>query len=241
MTAGYILICFVTVLAGLAQGVCGFGAGILSMMALPHYFPMTRAAGISGAVSLALTLLMVIRYRKHVNVKKMLLPLLVYAGCSALAIRFGTRLDQAVLKRVFGGFLICLTLYHFLLSKKEVKEWNAPLCVAAWAFSGACSGLFAVGGPLMVLYFISHTDSKEEFLGTTELLFCVNLVSNTFLRVKSGIISSAELPLILVCIVCVGMGLFIANKIVERVNGQMLKNIVYVGVGISGIINLLGG
>lgn len=239
--AGYIIICMVTVLAGLAQGVCGFGAGILTMMALPHYFPMSRAAGISGAISLALTLLMVLKYRRHVNVKKTLLPLLVYAACSALAIRFGARLDQALLKRVFGGFLICLTLYHFLLSKKEVSEWSAPVCVAAWAFSGVCSGLFAVGGPLMVLYFISHTKSNEEFLGTTELLFFVNLVSSTYLRIEGGIITASDAPLIALCIVCVGLGLFIANKIVARINGARLKNIVYIGVGISGVINLLGG
>lgn len=234
----YVLICAVTVLAGLSQGVCGFGAGILMMMVLPLFFPISRAAGISGTVSLMLTLMMTLRYRKHLSIKKIPLPLIFYAGFSALAIHFAPMVDQQLMKRMFGVFLILLTLYHFLLSKKQVKEWSLPLCMAAWAFSGACSGLFSVGGPLMVLYFLSHTDSKEEFLGTTELLFFINLVSSTYLRAKSGIITAQLLPLIALCVVCVALGLFIANKIVERINGERLKSIVYIGVGISGIINL---
>lgn len=168
----------------------------------------------------------------------MLLPLLVYALCSATAIHFSSRVDPALLKRIFGGFLICLAIYHFSLAGKQPRAWSFPTALAAWAFSGACSGLFSVGGPLMVLYFLAHTDSKEEFLGTTELLFFINLVSSTYLRAKSGIITAQLLPLIALCVVCVALGLFIANKIVERINGERLKSIVYIGVGISGIINL---
>lgn len=237
----YVFISVMAVLAGLSQGVCGFGLGILMMLSLPMYFPMSRAAGIAGCVSLMLTLMMVLRYRKHLNVKKMIVPLIVYAACSALAISFAPRVDQELLKRIFGVFLILLTLYHFLLSKCEAKKWSLPLCVAAWAFSGACSGLFSVGGPLMVIYFISNTDSKEEFLGTAELLFFINLILSTFLRIKNGVITAELLPIIALCAVGAACGLLIANKIVDRIDGVKLKNIVYIGVGISGILNLFGG
>lgn len=236
----YISFGVIALLAGLAQGVCGFGAGILMMMVLPLFFSISRAAAISGVVSLTLTLLMILRYRKHVSVKKVIAPLIVYALSSALAISFSSRVDQQLLKRIFGGFLIVLTAYHFLLSKKQPKAWSLPVCVAAWAFSGACSGLFSVGGPLMVLYYLAHTDSKEEFLGTTEMLFFVNLVLSAYLRVKGGILTSELLPLIGLGIVCMMAGLYIANRIIDRIDGARLKNIVYIGVGISGIINLFG-
>ncbi len=236
----YVFICVMAVLSGLSQGVCGFGLGILLMLALPMYFPMSRAAGIAGCVSLMLTLMMVLRYRKHLNVKKMIVPLIVYAACSALAISLAPSVDQELLKRIFGVFLILLTLYHFLLSKREAKKWSLPLCVAAWAFSGACSGLFSVGGPLMVIYFISNTDSKEEFLGTAELLFFINLILSTFLRIKNGVITAELLPIIALCAVGAACGLLIANRIVDRIDGVKLKNIVYIGVGISGILNLFG-
>ncbi len=236
----YISFGIIALLAGLAQGVCGFGAGILMMMVLPLFLSISRAAAVSGAVSLALTLLMIIRYRRHVSVRKVVVPLLVYALFSALAIRFSSSVDQQLLKRIFGGFLIALTAYHFLLSKKQPKAWSLPVCAAAWAFSGACSGLFSVGGPLMVLYYLSSTDSKEEFLGTTELLFFVNLVLSAYLRVRNGILTAELLPLVGLGTACMMAGLYAANRIIDRIDGAKLKNIVYIGVGLSGIINLLG-
>lgn len=235
----YISICIMAVLAGLSQGVCGFGAGILMMLVLPIFYPVSTAAGISGAMSLALTFMMVVRYRRSICVKKMLLPLLVYALCSATAIHFSSRVDPALLKRIFGGFLICLAIYHFSLAGKQPRAWSFPTALAAWAFSGACSGLFSVGGPLMVLYFLAHTDSKEEFLGTTELLFVLNLAMNAYLRVRNGILTPDLLPAIAAAIIFVSLGLYIANRIVERIDGDRLKNIVYIGVGISGVLNLL--
>ena len=236
----YIAISVISVLAGISQGVCGFGAGILEMMVLPLFFPLSRAAGITGVGSTVLTFLMILRYRRSINLKKVIVPLLVYSSVSATAIHFAPMVDQALLKRCFGGFLILLTIYHFLLSKKKVERWSIPAAVAAWAFSGACSGLFSVGGPLMVLYYISNSDSKEEFLGTTEAVFFTNLCLSNFLRIRNGILTAQLIPVIALCVVCLCVGLVAANKIVDRIDASKMKNIVYVGVGISGVISLIG-
>ena len=66
----YISFAVITLLAGLAQGVCGFGAGILMMMVLPLFFSISRSAAVAGIVSLVVTLLMIIRYRKQSNYSK---------------------------------------------------------------------------------------------------------------------------------------------------------------------------
>ena len=98
----YISFAVITLLAGLAQGVCGFGAGILMMMVLPLFFSISRSAAGAGIVSLVVTLLMIIRYRKQISIKKVIAPLLVYSACSALAIHFSSSFDQQLLKRLFG-------------------------------------------------------------------------------------------------------------------------------------------
>ena len=92
----------------------------------------------------------------------------------------------------------------------------------------------------MVIYYMAHTDSKEEFLGTTEMLFMLNLILSTYLRIRNGIIVAAHIPYILVGIAAISIGFVLANKIVDKVDGRRLKNIVYAGVGISGILNLFG-
>ena len=45
----YISFGIIALLAGLAQGVCGFGAGILMMLVLPLFLSISRAAAVSGA------------------------------------------------------------------------------------------------------------------------------------------------------------------------------------------------
>ena len=87
----YISFAVITLLAGLAQGVCGFGAGILMMMVLPLFFSISRSAAVAGIVSLVVTLLMIIRYRKQISIKKVIAPLLVYSASSALAIHDASR------------------------------------------------------------------------------------------------------------------------------------------------------
>ena len=170
--AEYIVIFIFAVISGIAQGVCGFGAGVIMMIILPYFFSISQSAGIAGLISMALIVLMVIRYRKHIRMKNVIPPVILYAAVSATAIYFSPMVDQVLLKRLFGAFLILITLYHFFLDKKSsVKKWPVPVSIAAIIFSGACSGLFSVGGPLMVIYYMAHTDSKEEFLGTTEMLF----------------------------------------------------------------------
>ncbi len=235
----FMCICVISILAGISQGVCGFGAGILAMMVLPLFYSISVSAGIAGVGSLVLTFLMVLRYRNDFKLKKVITPLIIYAIASALAIRYSSAVDQALLKRIFGGFLIVLTLYHFFLSKKKVEKWSIPVAVLAWAFSGMCSGLFSVGGPLMVLYYISNTNSKEEFLGTTECLFFLNLIMSTFLRIQNGTLTASLIPVMLIFIGGICVGLLIANKIVDRIDAVKLKNVVYIGVGVSGVLNVL--
>jgi len=101
-------IAFFTFMAGLVQGVSGFGSGTLQMMILPWFFPLNEATGISGVVCCFLTGLILWQYRKHINYKKIFLPILIYTAGAYWAISYSTRVDQELMQRVMGGFLILL-------------------------------------------------------------------------------------------------------------------------------------
>ena len=55
----------------------------------------------------------------------------------------------------------------------------------------------------------------------------------------NGLLPFDAISYILIGIVGVLSGLVVANKIVERINGELLKNLTYVLIGISGIINVI--
>ena len=92
----------------------------------------------------------------------------------------------------------------------------------------------------MVIYYLSQTDSKEEYLGTIQTLFCVTLICNNVLRVYNGILGLVHVPYILIGALSILGGFVLANKIVDRLDGEKLKKITYVVIGISGLLNLIG-
>ena len=236
----YLIIAIAALISGIVQGSCGFGAGIILMIALPFYYPISRAAGISCIMNIALIAAMVLRYRGHINMRKVILPLLLYAATAAAAIKLAPYVDQALLKRGFGGFLILLALYHFFLHGKDHGKWSILGSAAAIVFSGACSGLFAVGGPLMAVYYLANTDSKEEYLATTETLFLLHNIWSSYLRIRNGIVTASELPVILFGSVFILIGFLIANRVVDKLDDKRMGFAVYTAVGVSGVLNLLG-
>ena len=235
----YGIIGLIALCAGILQGVTGFGAGIIMMMVLPIFFPLNQAAGISCAIAIVLSFSMFVRYRTHIHIKKVVWPAFLYVAVSSCSIIFSTMVDQDAMKKVFGIFLVILSVYYLFFNKSQKKELGIVISVIFIAISGACDGLFGIGGPLMVLFFLSRTESKEEYLGSIQGVFLVNLIYGTMMRMMNHILTPVHLPYIVTGMVCILTGLMFANKIVDRLDGEKIKKITYLVIGISGILNVL--
>lgn len=235
----YAGICLIALCGGILQGVTGFGAGVVMMMVLPSFFPLNQAAGVSCAIAIVLCLSVAVRYRSYIQVKKVIWPAILYVAVSSISITFSTMVDQAVMKKVFGVFMILLSAYYLFLNKNQEKKLGLLTSMVFIAVSGACDGLFGIGGPLMVVYFLGQTSSKEEYLGSIQTMFLVNLVYGTFLRMYNHILTPLHLPYIGMGMVCILVGFVIANRIVDRLNGEKIKKITYVVIGISGALNVI--
>lgn len=235
----YAVIGLIALCGGILQGVTGFGAGIVMMMVLPSLFPLNQAAGVSCAIAIVLSLSMFWRYRRYIQIKKVIWPAVLYVAVSSISIIFSTMVNQAMMKKVFGVFLILLSAYYLFFNKSQAKELNLLVSVIFIAVFGACDGLFGIGGPLMVLFFLGQTYSKEEYLGSIQTVFLVNLVYGTMMRMANHILTPWHLPYIGIGMACILVGLAAANKIVDRLDGEKIKKITYVVIGISGIMNVL--
>ncbi len=224
-------------LAGLVQGVAGFGSGPIQMMAYPHYWPLPAAAAVSVCVSVPLNLNMLLTYRREVRWKKVLLPIVPYMAICSAGISFSTLVNQALMKKIFGVFLILLALYY-LYGKHGEKKFTLPKTVAYVLLSALCDAFFGIGGPLMVLYYLNRTDSSKEYLGTIAAFFLVNGVYNSIYRAASGILTAAHLPFIGIGIAGILAGVTVAHRLAGRLKDANLKKITYVMIGVSGVINL---
>ena len=241
MTVVYVSILVGTLLAGLVQGMTGFGGGIITMLIFPHFFSIPLGAGITGALGIALCASMVIRYRKDVNVLMALLPAFLYNAVSSLVINYSVMVDQTLIKKIFGVFLILLSIYYLFISKSvQNRKLGLGVSVVCIAISAACDGLFGIGGPLMVLYFMSMTSSTHAYLGTMQLFFWVNSMYNTAFRFYKGILLPEHLVFIAFGVIGILAGGAVAGKVVDKLNVVTMRKLIYIMIGVSGVINLLG-
>ena len=128
----------------------------------------------------------------------------------------------------------------FTLAGKQPTRWTPALCALAFIISGLGSGLFAVGGPMMVLYFLAHTDSTEEFLADTQTIFVLNAAPTLYLRLTGGLLTAAHAPYLIPGLIGVLAGFVIAGKLVGRIDKPRLTKLVYTAVGVSGLLYLFG-
>lgn len=235
----YAAIVIGAVAAGIVQSVTGFGAAIFLMLILPHFFDMVTAGALASSISMTLALMLAWKFRKQVNWKMCVIPTMIYLMCSVTVINFVKGMDLELLSLAFGVFLILVALYSLFVSRRITASGSRTVAVVCAVISGVTSGLFGIGGPLMALYFAGISESKESYIGNIQFLFAVTNIANLATRVSKGIYTVDLIPLTLIGFVFISVGKRIGLKILEKLNVETMKKIVYVYAGISGVVTVL--
>ena len=225
---------------GIIQPLTGFGAAVIMMVAASAFYDMTIAPTIVALICMAQSGTMTWMYRKHIDVKQIALPIGLYTVCSLVIINLLGNFDLHVLTALFGAFLIALAAY-FLLFAKRVKLDQPGLAagLVCSAFSGCCAGAFTIGGPMMALYFVAIARSKETYVGNMQFLFFTTNLINFTMRTVRGYFSAALLPMAGLGMACILLGLWIGTRLSRKMSGDVARQVVYIGVGVSGLVTLV--
>ena len=237
MTAAVVFLA--PVVAGLIQAVTGFGSGIFMMVFFPMLFPILGASAISSAISLAGTCTLSWHYRKKIQWKLTLIPAIVYILVSSGAIILAPYLPTDILKKVFGVFLMLLSVYFLVFSSKLKIKATLLSATICGSLAGVLGGLFGIGGPPMVIFFLAALDDKEEYLGTIQFHFFITGLYMLAFRIYQGIFTMDMIPYTLLGMVGMMIGKKLGTKVVDRINADTMKKLVYAFLGVSGFLNLL--
>ncbi len=225
---------------GIIQTTTGFGSGIFVMLFFPLFLPMLQSSALSTLITVWLCLLIAWRYRQYIDPKIVVLPAIFYLVVSGVTITVASKLNIAGLKAYFGLFLVAAAVYFMFFAKKIKLKPTVPAAAVCSTISGVASGLFGIGGPPMVLYFLAATeDKKENYLGTTQAFFALTSIYNTTIRAINGIITVDLLPLVIPGILGIWLGKIFGQKIVDRINIEQLKKLIYAFLGVSGIVTFV--
>ena len=231
----YFAVALSAALGGFVQSITGFGAAVVMMTILPYFFDMTVAPSVSTSICLGLTVTLAWKLRKNVNLP----PTLLYAVTSVTAIHFIGKMNLHGLTIAFGVFLMILGSYLLLTEKKAAVRVTPAVTIVCGLLAGLCGGLFSVGGPIMAIYYLAVTDSRESYLANAQTNFaCTNTISLTT-RAMNGYYTPALLPLTVLGIVGVVCGQRFGLKLGSKLNAEQLRRIVYCYVILSGGITVL--
>lgn len=237
-----VLCALISLTGAFTQRVSGFGYGIIVMMIFPHLISYGAANTLSGLISLFSAAYVAFSMRKHIKLSQLPIPLITYTLLNYLATSFVASADTSLLKRILGGALIVLSVYFFAFSKKIKLKPTIPSALGAGAVSGTMSGLFAMGGPPMVLYFMStNSESTDDYLGTIQAFFALSNIISTSVRASKGLFTEEVFIMFIPALAGMLLGNFLGRKVYTRLRPAVIKKCVYAFMAVSGAITLIMG
>ena len=142
---------------------------------------------------------------------------------SSLAILLIPYINQYLLKIFFSLFLIGLSIYFLKFATTFQIRASLTTMIVTGVLSGICDGLFGIGGPLMVVFYLALVPTKEAYLGSIQGLFLLVGIYNIIFRIYRGIFTINLLQPSLFISVAVLLGMLIANRIVNRINHDLIR------------------
>jgi uncharacterized membrane protein YfcA len=217
------------------QGAAGFGLPIVVMPALINLFGVSTASAIVALVATAQAPIFVIRYRRDLNMRRMV-PLIVaaYLGIP-IGVYLVPRVNSDLVAGALGVILLLYVLYAWFTP--QLPELNHP----AWAylfgfFSGILAGAYTIGSVAVIVYATCRRWPMAEFKANLQAYF---LIINTFLIVNhavAGNLTEVVWRSTLVALPVAMLGLFAGFTMDRYLSGPRFRHLVLVLLMMMGLL-----
>ncbi|ABO65725.1 MULTISPECIES: sulfite exporter TauE/SafE family protein [Geobacillus] len=225
----------------LIQGASGFGFGLFSMGLLPMVLTFKNSTLLVLALTLIISFHVAVKFRKHIRGKD-LLSILSFALAGRILSFFILTFygETEIMRKLLGLVLIGMVIYLYMSEKNayapSFKKPIFPMLIGL--IGGIIGGIFAVGGPFFVFYFLMRYKEKESYNANLQASF---VIMNSFTIVLHGIhgdFTDSFVLYFLLGAVAVLAGVHIGLKWFERLPHTRIKTLASFIVFAAGV-NLL--
>ena len=233
------LLALVTLCASYIQSVTGFGFGIFAMMFLPSLLLYTEANVLSSALSVLTSVTVMAAMRRSIHWKNILFPLTGCVAATYAAVAFVKTQENDTLMLLLGVALFLLSLYFFFFSGKiRIRPtWYAGLI--AGLFSGVLGGLFSIGGPPVVIYFLQSEEDSDHYLATLSGYFVFSGIITVATKAMAGFFT----PNVWIGMAVGGLGMAIGAAVGmrtrEKTKPETIRRLVYGFMAVSGAVHVI--
>lgn len=234
-----IFVAVITLCASFIQSVTGFGFGIFSMIFLPSILLYTEANILSSIFSAFTSLAVALVMWRKISWKNLVSPLIGCLPTTYLAVSFIKVQKNDTLVLFLGIALLVLSLYFFFFSNKiKIKPtWYAGLI--AGVISGSMDGMFSIGGPPVVIYFMQSEEDSDHYLSTVSTYFVLSGIINIVTKTAAGFVTENVLWGLLLGFAGLLVGAFVGKKTRDKIKPETVKKAVYGFMAISGVLNIV--
>ncbi len=237
----YLLIALVALMGSFTQAVTGFGYAIICMALWPLILPLRVASVLEVMTAFVMVIYISLKLCQHINFRLMIWPLLSYSVASAVGVFTLLSGTETVIRRILGVILVLLSIYFKCFSNKVRIKPTRRNGLLAGLVSGFLSGLFNIGGPPMVVYFLSVTEDKMEYNATLQCYFTFTTIYVFLLHLFMGNVNIEVLQYSVAGLAGLAVGTGTGLCLLRRLSMEATKKFVYGFMILAGIYLVIAG
>jgi len=233
MDMNILLVGGVVFLAVLTQSLSGFGVALVAMALLPVLIGILEATPLVALVGLALEIVLVIRYRKHLNFRAVWKIALAAVVGTPLGVLFLTGVDERLALAVLGVIISSYALYALL--GFQLPRLDQPI----WAyvvglFGGILGGAYNTAGPPVIVYADCRRWQPGEFKGNLQAFFIIVSVAVVISHALDGNFTPRVWQLFWSSSLFLVAGIVAGLSLESRVNPAVFRRVVLILLVIMG-------
>lgn len=226
------------------QGIAGFGSGLLAMGLIPLVLTVKESTLLLLAVTVVMSVHILVVHRGHIRLREIawILSATIVSRIPAFFVldEFGTAVQM---KRILGVVLVLVAAWLWLNSAKTHEAQAAwlgrPAAAVTIGFVGGFTGgLFAVGGPLLALYFLYLYKDKRKYIANLQLTYMIANLLTLGLHGMNGDIHAKWMLIFMFGAAASWLGVYLGTKFFGRLPASTIRKLALGIVMLSGM-NLL--
>ena len=230
--------------ASFAQGLTGFGFGVVSMGLLPLFLPIKAATPLVSLLNTFICIQLFWTLRRSVLWRSSM-PLLIGMLIGLpLGVNVLVSFPEVWLKRLLGVYLIAMAVHSSLVPSKTDLIKKAAIFpffpIASGIACGGLGGAFNIGGPPAVAFVYRQPWTQVQMNATLQAVFLISCALRASAYAYEGLYGPGVLAVLLPSLPLLFLGAAMGNHCVRRVDPLRLRKTIYVVLGFIGVKFLLG-
>ena len=233
--------CLAVVFAGYAlRGATGFGAGVVAIPMLALVMPLNVVIPVITTLGILASLGQSLQEFRYVDWRALRGLALPSAIGLALGLWLFASLDQALLLRAFGAFIIVYGLWSLVPRVPALREPPAALAAAAGSAGGLVATLFGgMAGPFYAIYLRALSLDKRRFRASmSSVLLCLGLVRAAGYG-GLGFYDRRAVAVLILCAPVMALAMLAGDRWHARLEQARFERVVALLLAASGIALLL--